>query len=146
MDFSKLFESTLSGGKRKLCSCPQPKAIDTDYQRIEMMVCNLPTLTLNPVDEMTVKEMKDCAKRFGLDTSTITEKEELANLIRYRVEADCAICLETMVGGAWIKQLPCGHLIHLSCAYHTFMEEGRSGKRTKPVKCPLCRNSILAVF
>ena len=75
MDFNKVF-SQLSGSKRKFCDCPQPKACDTDYQRIELQVCNLPTLTIKPVETMSVKELKKHAFDCKLDIKGVTDKEE----------------------------------------------------------------------
>ena len=141
MDFNKVF-GQLSGSKRKFCDCPTPKACDTDYQRIELQVCNLPTLIVKPVEQMSIKELKKHALDCKLDIKGVTDREELAAIVRERMDTECSICLETMIGGAWVKQFPCGHMFHLTCAYVSLMENGRTGKRTEAVRCPLCRAAL----
>ena len=143
MDFAKIFGDIASqNGKRKFCGCPTPKACDNDYQRIELLVCNLETITIKPASEMTVKELKEHAKKRRVNIEGITEKEELVKVIGNIVDDECPICLQSMIGGEWVKRLSCGHLMHLTCAYTTFMEKGRDGKRTEALHCPLCRMDI----
>lgn len=135
--FEQLFKQLGKG----TCSCPKPVAFANDMQRVEALVCGLPTSKFVPSTAMNTKELLQVAKRRKLvDETSGLEKSELRRLVS--AYDDCAICLETMQDGALIKTLDCGHFFHMKCVYEMAVQNAADATRTQPVKCPLCRADI----
>ena len=51
-------------------------------------------------------------------------------------EITCSICLEQLCTGKIVHKTPCGHTFHPMCLRNAICKFG-------PVKCPLCRHSLL---
>lgn len=144
--FGDIFNNAGSKGKEtkftKACGCPKIKAFEHDFERVEAILCNIKTFPFQATDSMSVKELKQDAKRRKIDISSMTEKKELVDAIRSANDEDCSICLQSFVEKEWIKQFPCGHSFHLSCTYDTMLTKARTGSRREGVRCPACRQEV----
>lgn len=123
-----------------LDSRAQPrKAFASDVERVEAMICALPTRRFQSSAQMSAKELVQAAKRRKLGALSGMERDEIRRLVSDHEQSECAICLEAFTEGAVIKEWNCGHIFHLKCAYAYAIHKAADARRTQPVSCPLCR-------
>tara|TARA_Y100000768_G_scaffold387790_1_gene380296 strand:- start:226 stop:750 length:525 start_codon:yes stop_codon:yes gene_type:complete len=115
-----------------------------DLTRVEAQFALLLTERYVPVSNMNVKECKEFCKKRKLDTTGITEKSELVEMVRGARPDECSICLLPLLKNQWVKTTPCAHQFHWACLGEAVLARAGTPEapRTVPIACPLCRADL----
>ncbi|XP_026408987.1 E3 ubiquitin-protein ligase RNF181-like [Papaver somniferum] len=90
--------------------------------------------------DVTDSMEEDSVRRTGASKSFIDalKKEEYRHNNRYSNDTtSCAVCLERILDGSVISNIPCLHMFHSACLV-TWLHESNS--------CPICRRQELVSF
>lgn len=115
-----------------------------DLTRVEAQFALLLTERYVPVSNMNVKECMEFCKKRKLDTTGITEKSELLEMVGGARPDECPICLLPLLENQWVKTTPCAHQFHWACLGEAVLAKAGTleAPRTVPIACPLCRTDL----
>jgi len=105
---------------------------------IVLMMISLAWLLFYYVQRFRVLHAKEAwERRMGRQARRALNSVELVVVGEEAEEAECTVCLDTLVAGEETRRLPCSHVFHRKCIDHWLLT-----KR----KCPLCNLNIIRHF
>lgn len=111
------------------------KVFETQEERAKHQVATkMRTYTFDPIEEMSMRELKNTCALLNVKTDGFLEKAEFVKAATERRETTCGFCMEDFVAGEELRATACGHLGHEECFVAWF---GRSA--AKSLVCWTCR-------